>query len=648
MRHTLKLLFWLIFLVCIPISSKIYANESYELKSPKTHAVEKTVKAFFNSHDGTKLNFIITLPSKKHGEEKFPLVVLSNPLGLPAQIYQHTPVVDLLVNRGVAVAMLNSRGHFLSGGVARIASKNEVQDISAFIDYSIENYSIDKDSIALGGTSNGAGMSLRNAAIDNRIKAVVAGSPWASLMEDAFYENKTVNRMWAEILPVSFKERPGEFVRLLTDTLLTDPESELLRKVSEDRNIYPSIEKINEKNIPTFIISSLDESLFPVKNTIELFNKLNVPKKLELGRGDHTGMELITPVVRSVGLKTQCRNTNEIWHKIAAWYLYWLKGAEDSIVKEDTIFSSVKSKKCETDSFNDFSFNAIENKMYFSDKSSLVSKQEDIIDANARISVTNRGEVITDLKVNPVSYAVGESIGISSKVNLRNVEREFAFVYKTEPLSKKIRLRTDFYINIRVKSDHEVFQMFFYILKKSKKDKKAHLLSISPFSNFQKTSDGSYLIKYKMDFISDDLEVGDVIYLAADTANAQYLLNNKAQNISILSSAEEPSYISFKAEDELLYGVETKSETEVCSSNNGLGYGKLYSCGDDVCAKQKSNYTGKCKLDHSRSFMSDMGIAYCRFNLGKGFRKAECPFSQKGFSCAYSKRFSSQKCIVVD
>ena len=42
------------------------------------------------------------------------------------------------------------------------------------------------------------------------------------------------------------------------------------------------------------------------------------------------------------------------------------------------------------------------------------------------------------------------------------------------------------------------------LLKKSKNENKAQLLSISPFSNHEKNSDGTYLIKFKMDFISDE------------------------------------------------------------------------------------------------------------------------------------------------
>ena len=139
------------------------------------------------------------------------------------------------------------------------------------------------------------------------------------------------------------------------------------------------------------------------------------------------------------------------------------------------------------------------------------------------------------------------------KINIQNIEREFAFLYKTRPIAKSMKLRTSFYINLNVKPDHEVFQLFFYLLKKSKNENKAQLLSISPFSNHEKNSDGTYLIKFKMDFISDDLEVGDELYPAADTANAQYVSKSKAKTIEILSSKEKPSYISFKAEEELLY-----------------------------------------------------------------------------------------------
>ena len=91
------------------------------------------------------------------------------------------------------------------------------------------------------------------AAIDDRIKTVVAGSPWTALMETAFYENKTVNRMWADALPLAFQGKSGSFVRLLRKTLLSEPDSEFLRKVAAERNTLRSIEKLMRR---TFQLSS--------------------------------------------------------------------------------------------------------------------------------------------------------------------------------------------------------------------------------------------------------------------------------------------------------------------------------------------------------------------------------------------------------
>ena len=75
----------------------------------------------------------------------------------------------------------------------------------------------------------------------------------------------------------------------------------------------------------------------------------------------------------------------------------------------------MRSKGCTKDSFDDFSFNTEENRLYFSKDSSFVSKQVDIEGATSRISVIKRGEIIPDLKANPVYYLLGESFGVSSK-----------------------------------------------------------------------------------------------------------------------------------------------------------------------------------------------------------------------------------------
>ena len=87
-------------------------------------------------------------------------------------------------------------------------------------------------------------------------------------------------------------------LRTLRETIHTNPASPLLKALEDERNAYDAVEVLNKRQIPVFLVGNHDESLFPLKNTIELYKSLNTPKKLEIGRGDHAGIEMVKPMIR--------------------------------------------------------------------------------------------------------------------------------------------------------------------------------------------------------------------------------------------------------------------------------------------------------------------------------------------------------------
>ena len=394
MRH-LDYIFSILISILAVKTTVLEASSQYRLTARKTHIKSSPKSKFFRSHDRTLLNYNIILPHKNSNQEKFPAVILVNPMGVPSQIYLATPAIELLVSRGIAVVLFNSRGHYLSQGVASAASKEERKDVSSLIDHLVSEYPIMEDKLAIGGVSQGASLSLFAASEEPRIKAVVAGSPWTEILKTAFYENNTVNESWAFFLPIPFSKTGGAIARKLRKALLSNPFDPFIQNFGKDRSIYPVIEKLNRLDTPVFLVANLDETLFQAKETIKLFEALETPKKLEIGRGDHAAIEILKPILsaRAGIVNTPCKDNEKIWFKLAAWYLYWLKGLESNIIQEHKIHTPVKfSDKCERDSFDSFDFNEIENRFYFSANGKFVTSLEDIENSNNTIKVSSTPE----------------------------------------------------------------------------------------------------------------------------------------------------------------------------------------------------------------------------------------------------------------
>ena len=590
MKKELKMRQLNLMILCISIvfnSLAANATESYRMETKESHKIQRARTTSFISHDGARLKYIINLPSKRYKRELFPVVILVNPLGIVTDAYKSTPAAELLASRGIAVAMLNTRGHIGSEGIATVASKKERDDVSALITHLIKSHPIDKDKIGIGGVSQGAALSIFSAAQDPRIKVVVAGSPWTVLLKTAFYENNSVNSMWANILPVPFGMIGGSFLRTLRETIHTNPASPLLKALEDERNAYDAVKVLNKRQIPVFLVGNHDESLFPLKNTIELYKSLNTPKKLEIGRGDHAGIEMVKPMIRKTIGDSVCPDNDDIWPKLAAWYLYWLKGEEASILAEDRIHAPIKFSNCLRDSFDNFDFNTEENKFFFSSNGKLVASVEDVKDTESQISVISTPETFKFATQTIISNIYDANVIKGHTKDLREITRKNSFVFVSDKFSRTEKLRTDFHLNMNVKSDHHLFQLFFYVFKKDTNSNTAKLLSLSPYSNVKPSADGMYKLKFKMDFISDDINEGEQIVVVADTRHLQYQKKSEAKTITLVSTKENPSYISFKSRYEVELEAVDPSETSIkCESNNGRGYGRFFKCGNEVCSKK--------------------------------------------------------------
>ncbi|MGW3045534.1 CocE/NonD family hydrolase [Kitasatospora sp. NPDC001159] len=246
--------------------------------------------------DGIRLS---ALTVKLNGSDPRPLVVMPagwNPYGWLPFMYSYLT----LASRGYHVLAYTPRGigkpgwFSTSEGYVDVAGPEDWADGSAVLDFA-EQY-FDPSRIGFLGESYGSGISQLVAAHDraNRVSAVVALSTWGNLAT-SLYDNGTRHTAAVDAL-IAFTggEEAEKF----------DPETrEILDDFRAGRNLDRVVEWgtkrapesyvdiTNGRGIPTFVSNTWHESLFPAGQTINTFDKLTVPKHLNMWIGDHGAPE---------------------------------------------------------------------------------------------------------------------------------------------------------------------------------------------------------------------------------------------------------------------------------------------------------------------------------------------------------------------
>ncbi len=87
----------------------------------------------------------------------------------------------MLHAHGFGAVLVDMRGRGESGGDWITLGRDDVRDLSAVLDYVVENHDVDPARIGVIGPSYGGAMAILLAAADERVKAVIADSPYDAL-----------------------------------------------------------------------------------------------------------------------------------------------------------------------------------------------------------------------------------------------------------------------------------------------------------------------------------------------------------------------------------------------------------------------------------------------------------------------------------
>ncbi|MGW4897043.1 alpha/beta fold hydrolase [Kitasatospora sp. NPDC004240] len=248
------------------------------------------------THDGTRLS---AFSIKLKDDAPHPVVIVPagwNPYGWLPFLYAYLK----LAQRGYHVLAYSPRGIGIAGwpstseGFVDVAGPNDWADGSSVIDYAQQ--SLEPSRIGFLGESYGSGISQLVAAHDpaGRVDAVVALSTWGNLAT-SLYNNGTRHLEAVQAL-IDFtggplEEKFDEGTQQFLKDFLSGRNLDEVVAWGTERSPEMYVDQTNARGIPTFISNTWHETLFPVNPVLDLFERLTVPKRLNLWIGDHGAPE---------------------------------------------------------------------------------------------------------------------------------------------------------------------------------------------------------------------------------------------------------------------------------------------------------------------------------------------------------------------
>jgi predicted acyl esterase len=321
-------------LLCVLVPSFVSANICVQLNNQETPDYSFNDELIIKARDGIEIHGNIFTP--KNFTPPLPTVIFVN--SWTQEEHEYINQAKLLAKKGYQVLSYSTRGFGCSGGKTDMVGPMDMSDLGLVIDWLEMNTQVDMNNIGMSGISYGAGMSLMALAKEPRIKTVAAMSGWGSML-DAIYHQNTPRLFWSTARLLSgwlTGEVDNANLNLLKNLILPKDTAEAIAW-AKSRSPITWINRINALNKPVYLSNNFGDNLFQPNNILNFFNKLDVPKILDLNQGTHATGELS-------GLFTV---NNYTYKRMHDWFDYWLKG-DQSIelnLNEITMQTDLKHKR---------------------------------------------------------------------------------------------------------------------------------------------------------------------------------------------------------------------------------------------------------------------------------------------------------------
>ncbi|MFE2168695.1 CocE/NonD family hydrolase [Streptomyces sp. NPDC059447] len=469
---------------------------------------------------GITLKGNVFTPAGAETGRTYPLIVLPTSWGVP-QI-EYVAQAKRLADSGYVVVSYTSRGFWLSGGQIEVAGPPDVADVSAVIDWALAHTPADADRIGLGGVSYGAGISLLASAHDSRVKAVVALSGWADLIE-SIYSGRTQHLQAAALLGGAgyLTGRPGpELRQILGDFLGSKLEDEpAMIEWGRRRSPAGQVDRINANGAAIMLGNAWGDTIFPPNQYAKFFEELTGPKRLEFRPGDHATAE----GTGLLGLP------NDTWTNAHRWFDRYLKGERNGVDTEAPV--QIKSRSdAGYEGYADWKSVGAggTEKLPLSDGEHVFAN----VDSGADGGVVFLSSLLDQLAQAPPAASIPL------------LPRAFAAVWQSERYAEERRVRGTVKLHTTVtptKADG-TFVAYLYDVGPLGVGK---LVSNAPYTFHDKTPNRAFGVDLELFSTAYDVPAGHRLALVIDTVDPLYIEHNPfGAQLTFSSPRTDPSYVS--------------------------------------------------------------------------------------------------------
>ncbi len=250
--------------------SNHYARQIIQPRSPDVwmamtgSGAQLVERGFIDSHqristtDGIPLDvWVIRNKAEEGGDSRGTVIILH---GLHKHKAYHLRLGQMLTERGFDAVLIDLRAHGRSGGEFTTYGAKEKHDVKRVMDRLVEQGMAHKPFYAFGETL-GATVALQYAAIDDRVRGVVADAPYPSFRSQAL-------RTITFSAPTMGKEDFSEVI------------ASAARMGDFDPNEVSSIEAVKKLHCPVLLVHGFLTQEVPKDQVRQVYDAAKEPKKI--------------------------------------------------------------------------------------------------------------------------------------------------------------------------------------------------------------------------------------------------------------------------------------------------------------------------------------------------------------------------------
>ena len=269
-------------------------------------------------NDGVRLDASVLLPTGVPPDGGWPAVLLVHGHGDTGCKVSCLPRALRLVARGYVVVAYSVRGQGASEGLSFHMGSREIFDLQDVVAWMLANCPIHPNRLAVCGSSQGGWHAYMAAIHCPQVATVVPENIFTDYPSFAV-RNGCLNRwfftrtMRRRIMTAGFQELARQWA--------VAGEWDLLRAWLHERSPLNFSDRIH---CPVFIVHGWHDVGMPPNDVLQMFERLQAPKKLYLGAGGHDGIED----------ESSSRLREDL---VDRWLDHWLQEKDTGILAQDPI-----------------------------------------------------------------------------------------------------------------------------------------------------------------------------------------------------------------------------------------------------------------------------------------------------------------------